>query len=48
MIEQGKIKPIVDKIYSIEQLAQARTRDVNEQRSGLVVFYFKKTKDLYS
>jgi D-arabinose 1-dehydrogenase-like Zn-dependent alcohol dehydrogenase len=42
MIEQGKIKPIFDKIYPIEQAAQAYTRVVNEQRLGPVVLSFEK------
>ena len=47
MIEQGEIKLIVDKIYPIEQAAQAHTRVENEQRLGPVVLYFEKTKHLY-
>jgi NADPH:quinone reductase-like Zn-dependent oxidoreductase len=42
MIEQGKIKLIVDKIYPIEQAAQAHTRVVNEQRLGPVDLFFEK------
>jgi NADPH:quinone reductase-like Zn-dependent oxidoreductase len=48
MIEQGKINPIVNKIYPIEQAAQAHTRVENEQRLGPVVLSFEKTKHLYS
>jgi NADPH:quinone reductase-like Zn-dependent oxidoreductase len=42
MIEQGKIKHIVDKIYPIEQAAQAHTRVADEQRLGPEVFCFEK------
>jgi NADPH:quinone reductase-like Zn-dependent oxidoreductase len=37
MIEEGKIKSAVDKIYSIEQLAEAHRRVETEQRLGIVV-----------
>ena len=37
MIEEGKIKSIVDKIYSIEQAADAHRRVENEQRLGTIV-----------
>jgi NADPH:quinone reductase-like Zn-dependent oxidoreductase len=37
MIEGGKIKPIVDKIYSFEQAAEAHRRVETEQRLGPVV-----------
>ena len=37
MIEEGKIKPIVDKIYSFEQAAEAHRRVETEQRLGPVV-----------
>jgi len=37
MIEAGKIKPIVDKIYSINQAAEAHRRVETEQRLGIVV-----------
>jgi NADPH:quinone reductase-like Zn-dependent oxidoreductase len=37
MIEEGKIKPIVDKIYSFEQAIEAHRRVETEQRSGPVV-----------
>ena len=37
MIEAGKIKPIVDKIYSIDQAAEAHRRVETEQRLGIVV-----------
>jgi hypothetical protein len=42
LIEQGKIKLIVNKIYPIEQAAQAHTRVVNEQRLGPVDLFFEK------
>ena len=37
MVEEGKIKSIVDKIYSFEQAAQAHRRVETEQRLGTVV-----------
>ena len=37
MIEEGKIKPIVDKIYPFEQAAEAHRRVEAEQRLGPVV-----------
>lgn len=37
MIEAGKIRPIVDKIYSIDQAAEAHRRVETEQRLGIVV-----------
>ena len=37
MIETGKIKPIVDNIYSIDQAAEAHRRVETEQRLGIVV-----------
>ena len=37
MIEQGKIKPVVDKKYSFEQAAEAHRRVETEQRLGTVV-----------
>ncbi len=37
MIEEGKIKSIVDKIYSFEQVAEAHQRVETEQRTGIVV-----------
>jgi NADPH:quinone reductase-like Zn-dependent oxidoreductase len=37
MIEEGKIKPIVDKIYPFEQAAEAHRRVETEQRLGPVV-----------
>ncbi|MGB5727705.1 MAG: zinc-binding dehydrogenase, partial [Thiogranum sp.] len=37
MIEACKIKPIVDKIYSIDQAAEAHRRVETEQRLGIVV-----------
>jgi NADPH:quinone reductase-like Zn-dependent oxidoreductase len=37
MIEAGKIKSIVDKIYSFEQAAEAHRRVETEQRMGTVV-----------
>jgi NADPH:quinone reductase-like Zn-dependent oxidoreductase len=37
LIEEGKIKPIVDKIYPLEQAAEAHRRVETEQRLGIVV-----------
>jgi NADPH:quinone reductase-like Zn-dependent oxidoreductase len=37
MIEEGKIKSIVDKVYSFEQAAEAHRRVETEQRLGAVV-----------
>ena len=37
MIEEGKIKPAVDKIYPLEQAAEAHRRVETEQRLGIVV-----------
>jgi len=37
MIEAGKIKPVVDKIYPIDQAAEAHRRVETEQRLGIVV-----------
>ena len=37
MIEEGKIKSTVDKIYPIEQVAEAHRRVETEQRLGIVV-----------
>ena len=37
MIEAGKIKPVLDKIYSIDQIAEAHRRVETEQRLGIVV-----------
>ena len=37
MIEDGRIKPILDKVYAMEQAAQAHRRVETEQRLGAVV-----------
>ena len=37
MIEEGKIRPIVDRVYTMGQAAQAHTRVETEQRNGAVV-----------
>ena len=37
MIEKGKIKPVVDKVYPMEQAADAHRRVEAEQRLGVVV-----------
>lgn len=44
MVEQDKIKPVVDKVYSIEQGAEAHRRVETEQRLGIVVISLKSTK----
>jgi NADPH:quinone reductase-like Zn-dependent oxidoreductase len=43
MIEAGKIKSIVDKIYSPEQAADAHRRVETEQRLGIVVISMEKS-----
>ena len=43
MIEEGKIKSIIDKIYSIEQTAEAHLRVETEQRLGPVVISVGKS-----
>ena len=43
MIEEGKIKPIVDKIYPFEQAAEAHRRVEAEQRLGPVVISVGKS-----
>ena len=42
MIEEGKIKSVVDKIYSLEQVAEAHRRVETEQRLGIVVISVKQ------
>ncbi len=42
MIEEGKIKPIVDQIYSFEQAAEAHRRVETEKRLGTVVISAEK------
>ncbi|MEH6571487.1 MAG: NAD(P)-dependent alcohol dehydrogenase [Halioglobus sp.] len=37
LVEEGKIKPIVDKVYPMEQVAQAHRRVEAEQRLGTIV-----------
>jgi len=37
MIEAGKIKPVVDKVYSIDQISDAHRRVETEQRLGIVI-----------
>ena len=37
MIEEGKIKPVVDKIYPMEEVVEAHHRVQDEQRLGPVV-----------
>ena len=44
MIEAGKIKPVVDKIYPIDQIADAHRRVETEQRLGIVVIAIKSDK----
>ena len=40
MIEAGKIKSVIDKVYSIDQIVQAHQRVEAEQRRGIVVISF--------
>ena len=42
MIEAGTVKPVVDKIYSIDQAAEAHRRVETEQRLGIVVISMQK------
>lgn len=37
MIEAGEIEPVIDKVYSIEKIAEAHQRVETEQRLGIVV-----------
>ena len=37
MIEAGKLKPVVDKVYPMEQAAEAHRRVETEQRLGIIV-----------
>jgi NADPH:quinone reductase-like Zn-dependent oxidoreductase len=43
MIEEGKLKPVVDQIYPPEQAAEAHRRVETEQRLGIVVISFGKS-----
>lgn len=43
MLEEGKIKSIVDKIYPMEQTAEAHRRVETEQRLGSVVISVRTT-----
>ena len=43
MIEQGKTKSIVDKVYPLEQVAEAHRRVESEQRLGIVVISVAKS-----
>ena len=43
MIEQGKIKSIVDEVYPLEQVAAAHRRVESEQRLGIVVISVAKS-----
>ena len=45
MIEAGTVKPVVDKIYSIDQAAEAHRRVETEQRLGIVVISMKSHKE---
>ena len=42
MIEAGKIGPVVDRVYPMEQAAEAHRRVETEQRSGLVVISLRR------
>lgn len=48
MIEQGLVEPVVDRVYSLEQVIEAHRRVETEQRLGCVVLSvnsIKETKD---
>lgn len=45
MIEEGKIKAVVDKVYSFEQVAEAHRRVETEQRLGSVVATFYQNRN---
>ncbi len=42
MIEDGRIRPVVDKVFPLEQAAEAHIRVETEQRSGPVVLSVNK------
>ena len=42
LMEVGKIEPVLDKIYSFEQAAEAHRRVETEQRVGIVVISMDK------
>ena len=44
MIEAGKIRSVVDKVYSINQIVKAHQRVETEQRIGIVVLSFELEK----
>lgn len=41
MLESGKIRPVVDRVYSPEQITKAHRRVETEQRAGAVVLSFE-------
>lgn len=43
MIEQGKLKPALDKVYPLERVAEAHQRVETEQRLGIVVIGMRST-----
>ena len=43
MIEAGKITPVVDKVYSIDQISDAHRRVETEQRLGIVIISIRST-----
>jgi len=45
MIEENRIKPIVDKIYPLEQAAKAHQRVETEQRLGIVIISVKRNNN---
>jgi len=45
MIEEGKIKSAVDKIYSYNQVVEAHQRVETEQRLGIVILSFNKNNE---
>jgi len=44
MIEEGKIKSVVDKIFPIDQAAEAHRRVETEQRLGAVVISMENSE----
>ncbi len=40
MIESGKVRSVIDKIYTVDDIVQAHQRVENEQRAGMIVLSF--------
>ena len=47
MIEDGKIKSVVDKIFPMDQAADAHRRVETEQRLGAIVISIKNSESLF-